>query len=483
MEALSKCSPHYIRTIKPNETKKPQDWDERRVAHQVKYLGLLENVRVRRAGFAYRAPYDRFLARYKKLSPKTWGMWGEWSGDAREGSRVILSETPLGDNQWQLGHTKIFIRHPESLFYLEESLERKEYDAALVIQKAWRNWVGKKHALEQRAAAANLFRGRKDRRSASMNKKFEADYMRYDFNYGLQNALGPNKEERVVFADQCTRINRRLRAERRDFVLTVEAFYLVLRASKVGQTFYKLTLRQPIHNVQSVSLSTLQDNFLVFHIPGEDVLIECENKTELCAVLIEYAEKKTGRKIPLNFNDNIQYQVKGDSRQLQFRSDPGAQRAKLRKQGKVLTVSIAPGIGKDADTAPNLMARPTGGGGGGRGRGAPVGGGAPAGGGGGGGGFGGRGGGGGGGFGGGGGGAPQMAMPGMARGAPPPMPAAAPAKPMARALYDYQGQTADELSFREGDMITVLKKDPGGWWEGELQGRRGWLPANYVQEQ
>jgi len=150
MEALSKCSPHYIRTIKPNETKKPQDWDERRVAHQVKYLGLLENVRVRRAGFAYRAPYDRFLARYKKLSAKTWGLWGEWTGDAREGCRVILSETPLGDNQWQLGHTKIFIRHPESLFYLEESLERKEYDAALVIQKAWRNWVGKKHALEQR---------------------------------------------------------------------------------------------------------------------------------------------------------------------------------------------------------------------------------------------------------------------------------------------------------------------------------------------
>jgi len=54
---------------------------------------------------------------------------------------------------------------------------------------------------------------------------------------------------------------------------------------------------------------------------------------------------------------------------------------------------------------------------------------------------------------------------------------------MARALYDYQGQTGEELSFREGDMVAIVKKDPGGWWEGELQGRRGWLPANYVQEQ
>ena len=33
------------------------------VRHQVKYLGLMENLRVRRAGFAYRRPYDIFLRR------------------------------------------------------------------------------------------------------------------------------------------------------------------------------------------------------------------------------------------------------------------------------------------------------------------------------------------------------------------------------------------------------------------------------------
>jgi len=59
----------------------------------------------------------------------------------------------------------------------------------------------------------------------------------------------------------------------------------------------------------------------------------------------------------------------------------------------------------------------------------------------------------------------------------------APAKPMARALYPYTGATPEELSFQENDMIAILKKDPGGWWEGELRGKRGWIPANYVQEQ
>jgi myosin-1 len=39
---------------------------------KVKYLGLMENLRVRRAGFAYRRPYEGFLNRYKSLCPETW---------------------------------------------------------------------------------------------------------------------------------------------------------------------------------------------------------------------------------------------------------------------------------------------------------------------------------------------------------------------------------------------------------------------------
>ena len=38
-------------------------FDEKIVHHQVKYLGLMENLRVRRAGFAYRRPYEVFLQR------------------------------------------------------------------------------------------------------------------------------------------------------------------------------------------------------------------------------------------------------------------------------------------------------------------------------------------------------------------------------------------------------------------------------------
>lgn len=55
--------PYYVRCIKPNEQKSPLLFDERRCQHQVEYLGLMENVRVRRAGFANRQTYERFLQR------------------------------------------------------------------------------------------------------------------------------------------------------------------------------------------------------------------------------------------------------------------------------------------------------------------------------------------------------------------------------------------------------------------------------------
>ncbi|CAB4008892.1 unconventional myosin-Ie-like isoform X2, partial [Paramuricea clavata] len=61
VDRLTKCTPHYIRCIKPNETKKARDWEGDRVKHQVEYLGLKENIRVRRAGFAYRREFDKFL--------------------------------------------------------------------------------------------------------------------------------------------------------------------------------------------------------------------------------------------------------------------------------------------------------------------------------------------------------------------------------------------------------------------------------------
>lgn len=50
------------------------------------------------------------------------------------------------------------------------------------------------------------------------------------------------------------------------------------------------------------------------------------------------------------------------------------------------------------------------------------------------------------------------------------------------AMHDYspQHQSANCLSFRAGQVIRVLNQDSSGWWDGELEGKRGWFPSNYV---
>ncbi|OAX37080.1 ras GEF [Rhizopogon vinicolor AM-OR11-026] len=50
------------------------------------------------------------------------------------------------------------------------------------------------------------------------------------------------------------------------------------------------------------------------------------------------------------------------------------------------------------------------------------------------------------------------------------------------ALHDFypQQQNATCLSFRAGQVIHVLNRDQSGWWDGEINGQRGWFPSNYV---
>lgn len=52
-----------------------------------------------------------------------------------------------------------------------------------------------------------------------------------------------------------------------------------------------------------------------------------------------------------------------------------------------------------------------------------------------------------------------------------------------RAIYDYDAQDDDEVSFMDGDYIINVRSIDGGWMTGEVQrtGQVGMLPANYVQ--
>uniref|UniRef100_A0A8C5YA41 SH3 domain-containing protein 19 n=1 Tax=Microcebus murinus TaxID=30608 RepID=A0A8C5YA41_MICMU len=61
------------------------------------------------------------------------------------------------------------------------------------------------------------------------------------------------------------------------------------------------------------------------------------------------------------------------------------------------------------------------------------------------------------------------------------VPAIAPTGRKAKAIYDFHGENEDELSFKAGDIITELESVDDDWMSGELMGKSGIFPKNYVQ--
>ena len=47
--------------------------------------------------------------------------------------------------------------------------------------------------------------------------------------------------------------------------------------------------------------------------------------------------------------------------------------------------------------------------------------------------------------------------------------------------YEYVAQEEDELTIRPGDIINNVQKMDGGWWEGEVNGKKGMFPDNFVK--
>ncbi|KAL3857173.1 hypothetical protein ACJMK2_011868 [Sinanodonta woodiana] len=150
MEILVSKEPSYVRCIKPNDFKRAGQFDERIVMHQIKYLGLMENLRVRRAGFAYRRPYEVFFKRYKSLCPLTWPCY---QGLPKEGVKEIVTHLHYKPEDFKMGKTKLFIRFPRVLFATEDAFQLRKHELAAAIQAKFKCYRQRKIYLKMRGSA------------------------------------------------------------------------------------------------------------------------------------------------------------------------------------------------------------------------------------------------------------------------------------------------------------------------------------------
>lgn len=130
MDTLNQANPFFIRCIKSNSNKIPNEFDEETVQRQLRYTGMLETVRIRQAGFNVRLTYEEFIQLYRMLLPK--GLLSSQS-DVRD----FLLTLNLNRDNYQLGTTKVFLRESEKI-KLDIELHQQIITSITTIQKWFR---------------------------------------------------------------------------------------------------------------------------------------------------------------------------------------------------------------------------------------------------------------------------------------------------------------------------------------------------------
>lgn len=137
MDTLHVTNVHYIRCIKPNELKKPWEFQPQQVLGQLRACGVLETIRISCAGYPSRWTYEEFAERYYMLVPST--VWQPMiqSLDLRKLCTLILDNTINDSDKYQHGKTKIFFR--AGMLAALESLRSERLNSMVtVVQKNMR---------------------------------------------------------------------------------------------------------------------------------------------------------------------------------------------------------------------------------------------------------------------------------------------------------------------------------------------------------
>uniref|UniRef100_H3DGD2 Myosin X, like 3 n=1 Tax=Tetraodon nigroviridis TaxID=99883 RepID=H3DGD2_TETNG len=138
MATLSASNPFFVRCIKPNMNKNANQFDPDVVLNQLRYSGMLETVKIRRAGFPVRRTFNDFYSRYKIILKNKFH-----SDDEKQCCSELLSLQDKAKEEWHLGKTKVFLKEA-----LEQRLEKEREEvrrrAGMVIRAHILSYVARK---------------------------------------------------------------------------------------------------------------------------------------------------------------------------------------------------------------------------------------------------------------------------------------------------------------------------------------------------
>ncbi|XP_041984845.1 unconventional myosin-Va isoform X2 [Aricia agestis] len=220
MCTLSATTPHYVRCIKPNDTKQAFQFDAARAVNQLRACGVLETIRISSAGFPSRWLYQDFFSRYRLLC-----LFKEIDrADIKATCSRILNRHIKEPDKYQFGATKIFFRAGQ-VAYLEKiraDVQRlycvrvQSCVRGFLARRRYRRLVAALHGIQARARAFLVRRKvqeiRRNRAAVKIQKNVRGWLARTKYQRLRRLAIGLQAHARGYLARKLYKDKRMLKA-------------------------------------------------------------------------------------------------------------------------------------------------------------------------------------------------------------------------------------------------------------------------------
>jgi myosin-5 len=204
MTELRSCQCHFMRCIKPNEQKSATVWTSSLVVLQIRYLGLLDSIKIRKESYPYRFNFVKFVHRYLELEP-TYSALTPQELDAKNPDYVNLSNNILkkgipehGPKTCLVGKTRVFLKIEayQRLEAVYEEVVKVKKDAIKALDKILLEVKLKSRIIDFRrkgVVAVELVKqlvfGFKSKQNAMRFKMIRKVAYKLQANYRLQKGL------------------------------------------------------------------------------------------------------------------------------------------------------------------------------------------------------------------------------------------------------------------------------------------------------